>query len=160
MVTFGLNGEPGELTELPGVTGLARPQVLVGAPGWPVVGVCNVSPARAVAPVARVRAMTQNALAVTFLMSLPMSTSRLGELAAAFTIGYRGVLRPGKTTDETDHSVNAAVIVVYHQPLVGRVDGGIRLGDAADHERRADGLLEVDRHGNRSAHADQGGLLA
>src|SRR5216684_7527698 len=75
MVTFGLNGEPGELTELPGVTGLARLHVLLGAPGWPVVGFCGVSPARAVAPVARVRAMTQNALAVTFLMSLPMSTS-------------------------------------------------------------------------------------
>src|SRR6266851_1835685 len=160
MVTFGLNGEPGELTELPGVTGLARPQVLAGAPGCPVVGVCNVSPARAVAPVARVRAMTQNALAVTFLMSLPMSTSRLGEFAAAFTISYWGVLRPGKTADETDHGVDAPVVVVDHQALVRRVNGGVGLGDPADHERSPDGLLEVDRHWNRPAHADQRGLLA
>ena len=27
------------MAELPGVTGLSGPQVLVGAPGWPVVGV-------------------------------------------------------------------------------------------------------------------------
>jgi hypothetical protein len=65
-----LNGEPGEVAELPGVTGFASPHVLVGAPGWPVVGVCSVPPASAVAPVARVRAMTQNALAVIFLTSL------------------------------------------------------------------------------------------
>ena len=65
-----LNGEPGELADAPGVIGFAKLHVLVGAPGWPVVGVCMVSPARAVAPVARVRAMTQNAVAVTFLKSL------------------------------------------------------------------------------------------
>jgi len=35
---LGLNGEPGAATEDPGVTGFAGPQVLVGAPGWRVVG--------------------------------------------------------------------------------------------------------------------------
>jgi hypothetical protein len=34
----GLNGDPGELAELPGVTGLSGPQTLFGAPGCPVVG--------------------------------------------------------------------------------------------------------------------------
>jgi hypothetical protein len=65
-----LNGEPGEFAVLPGVTGLAAPHVLVGAPGWPVVGVCIVPPASAVAPVATVSATTQNALAAKFLKSL------------------------------------------------------------------------------------------
>ena len=33
-----LNGEPGAVAEEPGVAGLSGPHVLVGAPGWPVVG--------------------------------------------------------------------------------------------------------------------------
>jgi hypothetical protein len=70
-----LNGEPGEVADAPGVIGFAEPHVLVGAPGWPVVGDCNVSPASAVAPVATVKAMTQNAAAVKFLKSLAIGTS-------------------------------------------------------------------------------------
>src|SRR5215467_267970 len=35
---LGLNGEPGALAEEPGVTGLAGPHVLAGAPRWPVAG--------------------------------------------------------------------------------------------------------------------------
>jgi hypothetical protein len=52
------------------VTGLAVPHVLFGAPGWPVVGVCKVPPASAVAPVATVSAITQNEVAAKFLKSL------------------------------------------------------------------------------------------
>jgi len=66
-----LNGEPGEVAEAPGVIGFAEPHVLVGAPGWPVVGVWSVPPeASAVAPVATVNAMTQNEVAAKFLKSL------------------------------------------------------------------------------------------
>src|SRR5258707_9359065 len=40
---LGLNGEPGAATEDPGVTGFAGPHVLVGAPGWPVVGLTTAN---------------------------------------------------------------------------------------------------------------------
>src|SRR5258708_25500705 len=40
---FALKGEPVALAALPGVVGLAVPQVLFGAPGWPVVGVTSAA---------------------------------------------------------------------------------------------------------------------
>lgn len=44
-----LNGEPGALPDAPGVTGFASPHVLVGAPGWPVVGLTVAHAATGVA---------------------------------------------------------------------------------------------------------------
>jgi hypothetical protein len=68
---FWLNTDPGAEADAPGVTGLAGPQVFVGAPGWPVVGVTS---ANAVAPV-NVIVATQKATAMTPLTNFCISTS-------------------------------------------------------------------------------------
>jgi hypothetical protein len=54
----GLNGDPGAVAELPGITGLDGPQVLVGAPGWPVVGLTVAAAVVAVATISPSRQKT------------------------------------------------------------------------------------------------------
>src|ERR1700674_2013969 len=86
-----LNGEPGEFAELPGVTRLSGPHVLVGAPGWPVVGFCI---ALAEIPVVRINVRAQNVTAATLRRSLPMSNLQFGRMAPpAFTLRYSEELR-------------------------------------------------------------------
>src|SRR5260370_17692436 len=65
---LGLNGEPGAVTEDPGVTGFAGPHVLVGAPAWPVVGASTAPEASGVA-VGKLAAPTRTST------NLPLSSS-------------------------------------------------------------------------------------
>jgi len=86
---FGLNGDPEAVAEAPGVTGLDGPQVLVGAPGWPVVG---LTVAAAVVAVATISATRQNTMITSFLRSTPSISTptvrqRLRRYVEAIPIG-------------------------------------------------------------------------
>jgi hypothetical protein len=63
-----LNGEPGALADEPGVTGFDGPQVLAGAPRWPVDGFCV---AKAATGVAMIRPAEHAAASTYFRIALP-----------------------------------------------------------------------------------------
>src|SRR4030088_2803906 len=61
---------------------------------------------------------------------------------------YEGWLQPlGQAADEPNHRCDAAVVVVDREVLVRRMDPGVRLRDAADHEGSANRLLKIVAHG-------------
>jgi hypothetical protein len=112
-----LNGEPGADAAAPGVTGfpLAAPQVFVGAPGWPVVGVTS---AMAVAPV-NVNVATQKATTATPLTSLLIATSLKFDVAprgASPKFRYSGELLKlqllAQLADEPDYGIDASVVLI------------------------------------------------
>jgi len=78
---FGLNGDPEAVAELPGITGLDGPQVLVGAPGWPVVG---LTVAAAVVAVATISATRQSTMITSFL--IVNSINQYPDNASAITL--------------------------------------------------------------------------
>jgi hypothetical protein len=111
---LGLNTEPGAETEAPGVTGLSGPQVFVGAPGCPVVGVTS---AKAAAPVYAIVA-TQKATTITPLTTLFISASLKfdGPRRALPKFRYSRELLQARLlaqlADEPDHGLDASDVLI------------------------------------------------
>jgi hypothetical protein len=83
-----LNGEPGAAAEAPGVAGLSGPQVFVGAPGWPVVG---LTVAHADAGAATSRPMEHAAASRYFRIIFLLESRHEDGLASGTDAGQRSL---------------------------------------------------------------------